>query len=130
MAHVVKMNLEDIQIQDQIRITNSVGTCEVLYVDRHAQKLVLFDMTAVANKTVDLSEYEGTIKYSEEYKKLQPTDNLPNGRETTWSQCEMYYGIPFDGYATTDPIKQIALKALKGDPQCVDLIKMVVERGE
>ncbi len=41
-----------------------------------------------------------------------------------WSQCEQHYSIP---YTVTDPLKQLALLILKGDPQACDAARDILK---
>lgn len=75
---------------------------------------------------VPWAEYRYTILPSSIGAKMCNDSELLRG----WTQCEIYYGITHLGDCDPDPIRQLAFKILRGDPQAIDLAQDVIARGQ
>lgn len=86
-------------------------------------------------KEVVFSEdYEGNWVFSEDceagvkaFRQVEPDDVSDDGiYRHAWSECEKHYGIGHLGSAETDPLKQLALAILRGDPQACDAARDIL----
>ena len=50
-----------------------------------------------------------------------------SGGASSWTECEQHYGIGPNGSQDPDPIRQLALAILKGDPQACDAARDILK---
>ncbi len=66
---------------------------------------------------------EGVIEYRKQVETIDPCVDYRHG----WSDAERYYGIGHLGSGQTDPLKQLALAILRGDPQACDAARDILK---
>lgn len=90
---------------------------------------------AMESKEVVFSEdYEGTwtesrdcVEGVRDFRKRVGTDDSCEDYIHGWSEAEKHYGIGHLGTQQEDPLKQLALAILRGDPQACDAARDVLK---
>ena len=136
--HLVKQKFKDIKIGARIVLKQEHSLFGLIVRRKWKSSLDVEDVRSdeigdwVADRYwAPYKDYLGTLIPSPDFEKF--SSEIIADRELAayvWTECEKHYGIGIHGSQDPDPIRQVALLILKGDPQAIDLARDILERGQ